>query len=546
MNSAVQQEIELSAVLNLVPYLDIDFDSEMSLSDIIDKVEANGEMVNDKGDKIIDSNTYKILKNAVDSNPEYGKITLVDQSSTNNTDPWSDDLIQGCTFKDGDGNYYVAFRGTGEGRWPDNGDGMIKPSTEMQEAAQKYFDEMAAKYFVEADAEGKRIIVTGHSKGGNEAQYVYMTSEYEYLIDNCYNYDGQGFSDIARKNFEEKYGPDYEEKLSRMYSICGENDYVHDLGYVIVPEENTYFVGTSGEGFVSYHLLEAMLSEEGEYNGLHWTVVDGQIVNGEQGEVGKFAKKLSEIMMELDDENLHGAAVAIMTLMDWDEEILGTVSAEWTDYVDLVAHGLPAILEVVLLTEEGHEFLGELIKTGVDIIYEKFGVIGVVAAVALVAVAVVSLAPVIFEFVSDVIVLAKKLDYIIDTVKAIMEISSEVYNCLMLIKEATLSTVKAIFLRLISVGDCYKYASSNPEIIVDTSKLEYYAQSINSLNTRISKLDRRIDDLYWRVGLLDLWNLMQADALISYSWKLNRCSSYLNETARDFINAENELTNKIQ
>ena len=174
MNSTVQGQIELSAVLNLIPYLDTDFnyDCEMSLADIV--------AANEK--KFKNDDTFKILKTAIEQNPSYGEIVLVNQSSTNSTGKWTDDLIQGCTFKDPDGNYYVAYRGTGDGRWADNGNGMTVPSTEMQEAAREYFDAMAEKYFIDANAEGKQIIVTGHSKGGNEAQYVYMTSEYEYLI----------------------------------------------------------------------------------------------------------------------------------------------------------------------------------------------------------------------------------------------------------------------------------------------------------------------------------------------------------------------------
>lgn len=91
----------------------------------------------------------------------------------------------------------------------------------------------------------------------------------------------------------------------------------------------------------------------------------------------------------------------------------------------------------------------------------------------------------------------------------------------------------------------YKYASANPQISVDTYKLRTYAQRLQSVNGRISRLDGRLDSLYWRVGLLDLWNLMQADILTGYSWRLNRCVSYLNDTATDFENAESALLNNL-
>lgn len=79
------------------------------------------------------------------------------------------------------------------------------------------------------------------------------------------------------------------------------------------------------------------------------------------------------------------------------------------------------------------------------------------------------------------------------------------------------------------------------DIIVDTYKLNQYAQRIASVNSRISRLDRRLDSLYWRVGLQGLWNLMQADALTCYSWRLVRCQSYLEQTAADFESVEKVL-----
>lgn len=91
----------------------------------------------------------------------------------------------------------------------------------------------------------------------------------------------------------------------------------------------------------------------------------------------------------------------------------------------------------------------------------------------------------------------------------------------------------------------FKYATANPQIVADTYKLRQYAQRLQSVNSRVTKLDFRLDSLYWQVGLLDLWNLMHADLLTSYSWRINRCVSYLNETAGDFERVETDLINKL-
>lgn len=524
-------ELELAAVLNLIPYLDIDFNytQEVSLRTLVDDYE--GELKNDE--------TFKILKNAVDSNPEFGRMLLVDQSSTNKTANWKDDLIQGCTFKDPEGNYYVSYRGTGDKRWLDNGDGMTAPSTEMQEAAKKYFDKMAEKYFIDAHEKGKQIIVTGHSKGGNEAQYVYMSAEYEHLIDKCYSFDGQGFSGKARDNFKERYGSKYSEKLSKMYSICGQEDYVNGFGYIIIPEENIYFVGTTGEGFKSYHSLENMIGENGKYIGLQWSKEGEKIINGEQGEIGKFARKLSERMMYLDDENLNGVAIAIMSIMDSDS--LTDLKVDFTDYIDLAAHGLPLVIETLVLTEEGRNLIKEFVGGWFNDLYEEHGVFGVVGGFVVASVALVILTPLIF----DVVMIAKLIDIGIELFEKIQELSEDIKEFFSDIKDLVIEAAKKIVDTIKSLSVGYKYASQNPKLVVDTYKLKNYAQSLKTVNNRITKLDRRLDSLYWKVGLLDLWNLMQADILNGYSLRLGKCSSYLNETAKDFEAIEKELANSL-
>lgn len=531
MTPSTQDQIELTALLNLIPYLDIDFnfESNTSLADIVEMYK----------DSLSQNNTFQVLKTAIEQNPEYGAIQLVDQSSTNQTAAWTDDLIQACTFVDSSGNYYVAFRGTGDGRWADNGNGMTAQSTEMQQAASAYFDKMAEKYFIEASESGAHIYVTGHSKGGNEAQYVYMASEYEYLIDRCYSFDGQGFSGSAIDGFVSHYGESYDDKLSNMYSICGENDYVHDLGFVIIPEDNTYFVYTtdSGNPFVSYHALENMISnDEYTYTGLSW--------GAEQGDVGQLAKQLSVAMMQLDDEDLNGAAIALMSFIDpySNDDILGNIEIKWTDYVDLAAHGLPAIIETLFLTEEGRTVLGELIAAAGGYLYEEYGVGGVVVGFA---VGSLLLAKIVVPIVASVIVIANILDFAIDTVDKLVEFSKKVRDCLSQMKAATIAAVNRFIAAVRSLSAGGRYAAANPQIKVDTYKLSNYAARIQDVNRRIRNLDYRLDSLYWKVGLLDLWNLMQADLLTSYSWRLLRCSSYLLDTARDFENAETTLIRNL-
>lgn len=80
------------------------------------------------------------------------------------------------------------------------------------------------------------------------------------------------------------------------------------------------------------------------------------------------------------------------------------------------------------------------------------------------------------------------------------------------------------------------------EAKVDTYKLTQYAQRLSRVNSRIANLDRRLDSLYWRVGLVGLWNLIIADSLTGYSWRLDRCKSYLEQTALEYDVVERYLS----
>lgn len=82
-------------------------------------------------------------------------------------------------------------------------------------------------------------------------------------------------------------------------------------------------------------------------------------------------------------------------------------------------------------------------------------------------------------------------------------------------------------------------------IKLNTANLRSYANRLCDVNRRIGRLDSRMDGLYTKVGLLDLWNLLQADLLTGYSWRLSRCADYLYDTASDFENLESLLYNQV-
>lgn len=133
--------------------------------------------------------------------------------------------------------------------------------------------------------------------------------------------------------------------------------------------------------------------------------------------------------------------------------------------------------------------------------------------------------------------------WVSDKVKAISDDLKEYADELKNFLSDTFEKMIDVFKRNFNAG--YNYSSANPDICVDTAKLRNYAQSIQYVRSRVTRLDERLDSLYWRAGLLDLWNLMQANMLIKNNSKLNSCISYLNETATDFESAESEVLNNL-
>lgn len=91
----------------------------------------------------------------------------------------------------------------------------------------------------------------------------------------------------------------------------------------------------------------------------------------------------------------------------------------------------------------------------------------------------------------------------------------------------------------------YKAASADPAIRVDTAKLRGYAERLEKVNRRLATLDGRIDDLYFKIGLLDLFNLLQADLLIGSSGRISNCVKYLEETANDFDRTERNVVEQF-
>lgn len=360
-NANTLHEAEISAVVDAYVYMnkwDKTYNPQskneyLSLQELCDRYS--------KQNLSNEAKTYlNIIKNAINRDSSIGELELVSHSVSEGR--ISDDLLIACAFKDKNGNIYFSYRGTGDGKWLDNGDAMTKEESQMQACAREYFDSVIEKYGWQNYRDGK-IIVTGHSKGGNSAQFVAMTSKYAYLIDSCYSFDGQGFSNEAivemQNIFKKKYGAnwraEYEKQINKLYSINGENDYVHKLGNIIINPNNTFYVKitTDKEGPMEWHSLEYLFSD-GKFN---WEFT-------EPGPVGKFVAEISKNLMALDSENLDDCAITIMYLLECiigggegtgdrkiatNEEIIGFINI-----------GIPLIINTIRESDNINDVLGLL------------------------------------------------------------------------------------------------------------------------------------------------------------------------------------------
>lgn len=407
MTNKTQNEMNIAAVLDAFTYLDTQqaaykgmtleelFNQEITLGEIMDSVPCGK-----------DWSCYEAVRTAVAQNEQLAGMKLVSQSYLHTDIP--ETHITACTFVSADGkDYYVAYRGTGDGQWPDDAQGLYQKDTEMQKAAAQYFDEVVDGLKLSKD---HNIIVTGHSKGGNEAQYVTMAAQNSGLIDSCYSFDGQGFSSVAIQSFQWELGDEeYQARQNKMYSINAQNDYVHGLGIPIIPRdaEHTIYLSVPEDvGIAGQHALENLL-----YGGrldLEHPV--------DPGPIAQFIDVLSAEIMQLSGEDIQDCAVAIMSLIEivngGSPVGFGDVkSATLGEYCGLISVGIPLILKTALLTEEGRALVGTLAMNAINgIASSENGVLMLVGITALVF----ACAPTIIAFGSAVWSIATLVDTVSD------------------------------------------------------------------------------------------------------------------------------------
>lgn len=160
-----------------------------------------------------------------------------------------------CFVKENNGNIedvVAVFRGTSGGNeWKDDLMMANAVSSEIMDDVAIYIKNLPKEY-------GNNITVTGHSKGGNKAQYVTIVTD---RIGRCVSFDGQGFS----KEFLEFYSARIEERKSIITSISAEHDFVNSLLFPIAGDIK-YIKADFDKKFGLNHCPNKVFNSNGELN----------------------------------------------------------------------------------------------------------------------------------------------------------------------------------------------------------------------------------------------------------------------------------------
>lgn len=185
-----------------------------------------------------------------------------------------------------DNNPVVVFRGTGGTKeaWRDNFEGAYESDTRIQQIADDFVRYECGGY--------ENITVTGHSKGGNLAQYVTITCSDK--VQRCISYDGQGFGD----EFISKNRREISEAAPKIKSISAYNDFVNIL-LTTVAGEAIYVCNDAGAEF-AHSSITLLTKNEYDKDGNFTSTVNQGMVSGS---LKTAADKLNLFMKILSDED---------------------------------------------------------------------------------------------------------------------------------------------------------------------------------------------------------------------------------------------------
>ncbi|MEL7662041.1 Mbeg1-like protein [Acetobacterium wieringae] len=194
----------------------------------VEKYIENGELPG-----AMDTSEWILLFDAILARDDLCSLRLSHSVNNNNGYP---DQFRAATFVSepvsDPSDAIIVFRGTANSidQWSDNVEGAFEFDTDHQKYAKHYADDVLKDF-----SQDTNVMVTGHSKGGNQAAYV-TTLDETGKIDHCTTFDAQGFSDL----FFKKYHDAIEKNQSKITAIVAQEDKVSLLLSSVAEQEICY------------------------------------------------------------------------------------------------------------------------------------------------------------------------------------------------------------------------------------------------------------------------------------------------------------------
>lgn len=247
-------------------------------------------------------------------------------------------------IEDGEGNIHIHHFGTGDGNWAGNHVNYDdEPSvSDQQRWSADFFEKVYNEHC--ANDPSKRITVSGHSQGGNTAQYVIINSEHGDAIEMCVTISAPSFSTALIDELKRQQGEDaFLSKCEKIWSYDGDNDFVSALGQeCIVPEGQRRYIELQSprdeNGNISparLHDIKGYINENGEV-----------VISDKEGAFREFARALNESIKKLPPHDQPDAALYLMKVLENgdipNEPLYETISKEEFDKLKkLLALALP-------------------------------------------------------------------------------------------------------------------------------------------------------------------------------------------------------------
>ena len=403
----------------------------------------------------------------------------------------------------------VVFRGTSSDyEWRDNGKGAYLPDSQQQILALDYVNDLPEAY-------GDAMTVSGHSKGGNKAMYVTIEGN---RMARCVSFDGQGFSpEFIRDN-----KASIEKKAGSIISISAENDFVNCLLYPIAGTQ--MYVRTDDQSnFLHNHKPNILLDENGNLR-----------EETDKSEIAKIITDYTTYMVSnLDDPERSMAIDGVIDI------VVAFLSSDSDEIKEAFAKN---IIAEYIVAKNVDDYLFNAIG-------DAYGYPAEVVATYVAA----YIFPVLF--MDDVFKRQKEMideihskinnfsNIVVGKLNSIGDKAADFGKKFMNAVDMYTSRISEWYNSNFNSG--YKAASSNPMIVVDTTKLRSYADRLERVNSRLKSLDKRMNSLYTKVDLLDVWHIIKSDLMTGGSKKISNCAKYLDETANDFDKTERNVVGEF-